>query len=406
MHAERANRIAFALRDALAAAKVTASGPTTGGRRPPRDRPHQPGRDGGGRDARGLARRPERSQAPLRAVLEGPDKPEGLVLNLNDRARAVPRRPRVEARGGAGPREGDVARPGLPRLADLFLPDERRGRRDARPAGASRRCPASAACGCSTSTAAAASSRCRSPLRGHQVTAVEESRKSVKDAELNRRLNGVAEERLKLVCSAVEQALPHYKPGAFDAVILDPPREGCPPEVVQGRLRTAPAGARDPRLLQPRGARARAAARRGGGLPRAARAAGGHVPAHAARRGGGGAGAAAAEARAPSRHVHRLHVHELPDPERPQLPAVAGLPDPAERQARVRAHESVDEAGPGLELVARDPLAAREVAREDGGAEAEDACGWRGGSRPSRPSPRPPPRPGRTAPRRRPACRA
>ena len=130
-------------------------------------------------------------------------------------------------------------------------------------------------------------------LRGHQVTAVEESRKSIKDAELNRRLNGVPEDRLKLVCSPVEKALPHYKPGAFDAVILDPPREGCPPEVREVRLRTAPAGARDLRLLRARGARARAAARRGGRLPRAARPAGRHVPAHPARRGGRGAGAAA-----------------------------------------------------------------------------------------------------------------
>ena len=79
-------------------------------------------------------------------------------------------------------------------------------------------------------------------LRGHSVTAVEESRKSARDAELNRRQNGVSEDRLKLVCSSVEKALPYLKAGAFDAVVLDPPREGCPPEVIRevfGRLKPA-----------------------------------------------------------------------------------------------------------------------------------------------------------------------
>jgi tRNA/tmRNA/rRNA uracil-C5-methylase (TrmA/RlmC/RlmD family) len=79
-------------------------------------------------------------------------------------------------------------------------------------------------------------------LRGHRVTAVEESRKSVKDAELNRKLNDVPDERLKLLCAPVERALPRLEPGSFDAVILDPPREGSPPEVIRGvfgRLRPA-----------------------------------------------------------------------------------------------------------------------------------------------------------------------
>ena len=36
------------------------------------------------------------------------------------------------------------------------------------------------------------------------------------------------------MCASVEQALPRLAEGAFDAVVLDPPREGCPPEVVRG----------------------------------------------------------------------------------------------------------------------------------------------------------------------------
>jgi 23S rRNA (uracil1939-C5)-methyltransferase len=79
-------------------------------------------------------------------------------------------------------------------------------------------------------------------LRGHRVTAVEESRKSVRDAETNRRRNGVDADRLALVSAAVERALPRLAPGSFDAVVLDPPREGSPPEVVRdvfSRLRPA-----------------------------------------------------------------------------------------------------------------------------------------------------------------------
>jgi 23S rRNA (uracil1939-C5)-methyltransferase len=71
---------------------------------------------------------------------------------------------------------------------------------------------------------------------------VEQSRKATRDAELNRRQNGVPEERLKVVCASAEQALPRLAEGAFDAVVLDPPREGCPPAVVRavfGRLKPA-----------------------------------------------------------------------------------------------------------------------------------------------------------------------
>ena len=56
----------------------------------------------------------------------------------------------------------------------------------------------------------------------------------MKDAELNRKLNRVPDERLKLICAAVEKTVPHLDPGSFDAVILDPPREGSPDAVIRG----------------------------------------------------------------------------------------------------------------------------------------------------------------------------
>ena len=240
VHGERANRIAFALRDALAAARVTASGPTTSGVarhvvvRTSRDETEAVAMLVASRDDPGLA-------APLGALLEGKDKPEGLVLNLNDRA--GPYLVGRESKRVAGPghvketslgpaflvsptsffQTNVAAAATLVRLVLEALPGER-GLRvlDLYSGGGLFALPVA--------------------MRGHQVTAVEESRKSIKDAELNRRQNGVPEERCKLVCSPVERALPHYKPGAFDAVILDPPREGCPPEVVGavfGRLRPA-----------------------------------------------------------------------------------------------------------------------------------------------------------------------
>jgi 23S rRNA (uracil1939-C5)-methyltransferase len=79
--------------------------------------------------------------------------------------------------------------------------------------------------------------------RGHTVVAVEASRKGARDAALNRRTNGIPEGRLTLVSADVERALPRLADGErFDAVVLDPPREGCPPSVLRsvfGRLRPA-----------------------------------------------------------------------------------------------------------------------------------------------------------------------
>ena len=212
-----------------------------GGPRPARGRAHEPRREGGGRDARGDARRPVPPGAAPRRP-RGPGEAGRPRPQPARPAGPVPRRPRVEARRGAGARPRGGARAGLPRLPGLLLPDERRGRRDARPPGRRGACPGSAACASSTSTAAAASSPCRSRCAATRSPPSRRAGRAARDAELNRRQNGVGEDRLKLVCASVEQALPRFAAGAFDAVVLDPPREGCPPEVVRqvfGRLRPA-----------------------------------------------------------------------------------------------------------------------------------------------------------------------
>jgi 23S rRNA (uracil1939-C5)-methyltransferase len=240
VHSGRANRIAFALRDALFAAGIPAAGVGTEGLA--RHVVVRTSRDEKEAVAMLVATRDDPAlEAPLRAVLAGPETPDGLVLNLHDRP--GPYLVGRESKRVAGP--GHVKEEGLGpaflvspasffqtnvaaaatlvRLVAEALPGET-GLRvlDLYSGGGLFALPLA--------------------LRGHSVTAVEESRKSVRDAELNRRQNGASESRLKLVCSSVEKALPYLKAEAFDAVVLDPPREGCPPEVIRqvfGRLKPA-----------------------------------------------------------------------------------------------------------------------------------------------------------------------
>lgn len=71
---------------------------------------------------------------------------------------------------------------------------------------------------------------------GATVTAVEENRSAVAGAEAARRFNRLPTSRLALVGGRVEDTLARLSPRAaadrYDAVVLDPPRQGCPPPVL------------------------------------------------------------------------------------------------------------------------------------------------------------------------------
>jgi 23S rRNA (uracil1939-C5)-methyltransferase len=66
---------------------------------------------------------------------------------------------------------------------------------------------------------------------GHAVVAVEENAVAVADGEASRALNRIPPERCRWVRATVESALARV--GAFETVVLDPPREGCSPAVSQ-----------------------------------------------------------------------------------------------------------------------------------------------------------------------------
>jgi len=232
VHAERANRIAFALRDALVAAGVSPAGVGTEGLA----RHVVVRTSGDGREAVAMlvaTRDDPVLGEPLRAVLAGEDRPDGLVLNLHDRP--GPYLVGRQSRRVAGPGhvlEAALGPSFLVSPTSFFQTNVEAARTlvrlvvEAMPGESGLRVLDLYSGGGLIALPLA--------LRGHAVTAVEESRKAARDAELNRRQNGVPEARLKLVCTSVEAALPRLAPGAFDAVVLDPPREGCPPEVVRG----------------------------------------------------------------------------------------------------------------------------------------------------------------------------
>jgi 23S rRNA (uracil-5-)-methyltransferase RumA len=70
-------------------------------------------------------------------------------------------------------------------------------------------------------------------VSGVRVTGVEESRQAVADAEANARLNRVRKGRARFLNVRVEDALRRASTERFDAVILDPPRQGCTDEVLE-----------------------------------------------------------------------------------------------------------------------------------------------------------------------------
>ena len=77
---------------------------------------------------------------------------------------------------------------------------------------------------------------------GALVTAVEENRQAIADAEATLRINRMAQGQVRFVAARAEDAIARFAKESWDAVVLDPPRQGCPPAVISGvfeRIRPA-----------------------------------------------------------------------------------------------------------------------------------------------------------------------
>jgi 23S rRNA (uracil1939-C5)-methyltransferase len=235
VHDERANALAFRLRDALAGAGLRPAGPRLAGLL----------RHVVIRAARGsreavmmlvVTRNDRALRGPLRAFLRQPDPPGGFLLNMHDRPGPymvgdktlhLSGRPQILERiAGAvflvSPHAFfQTNADGAEALVALVL--ERAG-----------------AAPMSVLDLYAGAGLFAIPLaaRGHRVTAVEEDRNAASDAARNGRVNRLSPDRLRFIRARVEDALPQIRERP-DLAILDPPRAGCSPAVIRdlfGRL--------------------------------------------------------------------------------------------------------------------------------------------------------------------------
>jgi len=230
VHSPRANRVAFTLRDALSRARMQAAGQTHGVLR------HLVVRttadDSEAAAVLVVTAVHQGLRVPLERLLASPEKPTGLMLNVHDR-------PGPYLVGRETLRVDGLGHVKEERLGPSFIVS---------PTGFFQTNVAAAAELVRLVTAAlppraglrvldlySGSGLFALPIAvaGHTVTAVEESRKATRDAGRNGKLNGVPPERLRLVCGRVEHALSKLGAESWDVAILDPPREGCPPQVLR-----------------------------------------------------------------------------------------------------------------------------------------------------------------------------
>lgn len=230
VHAARANRLAFALHAHLARAEVSAAGPDLRGVL--RHLIVRTTRDDREAVAMLVVTRNDKSlRAPIRAFLATEDAPDGFYLNIHDKPGPfMVGRETMRLAGRSHIRESVAGVSFLVSPTTFFQTNVEgaealvRIALEATPDQPGKILDLYAGSGLFTLSLA---------KRGHQVTAIEENAQAIRDAEASLRLNRIPEATVRLQTARVEEALRRTGREAFDLVILDPPRSGCPPAVVR-----------------------------------------------------------------------------------------------------------------------------------------------------------------------------
>jgi 23S rRNA (uracil1939-C5)-methyltransferase len=239
VHSARANRLAFALRERLAAARIPAAGPRLRGIL--RHVVIRTTADDDEAVVMLVVTRNDRAlRTPLKAFVASTDAPDGLLLNVNDRPGPyMVGDTTIRIAGRETVRESSLplaflASPSSffqtnPEAARVLLTDALEQVRPLETAGRPLRIlDLYAGSGLFALPFAA---------RGHRVVAIEENQQAVETGRANVRLNRIAAARITWVRSAVEQAIQRTPREPVDVVVLDPPRQGCAPGVLDAIFR-------------------------------------------------------------------------------------------------------------------------------------------------------------------------
>jgi len=230
VHSDRANRVAFAIKDAMAAARVPVATERGGLLRHVVVRVTEDEKEA---VAVVVATEEHRAlDVPLRQITASRQKPEGLLLNLHDQASPYLFGPHTVRVDGLGHVKETALGPNFLSSPTGFFQTNIHG-------AAHLVRLVKAAIGAESPLKVldlySGSGLFALPLAlaGHRVTAVEESRKASREAAKNAQLSGIPESRLRLLPSKVEDAIDHLIPQEWDAAVIDPPRSGCPESVMR-----------------------------------------------------------------------------------------------------------------------------------------------------------------------------
>jgi 23S rRNA (uracil1939-C5)-methyltransferase len=222
VHSARGNRIAFALRDQLVRAGINASL-----LRHLLIRTTQDDREA---VAMLVVTRNDKSlRRPVRALLESDQRPDGFFININDRPGPFmigSETIRIDGRSHVRETVGGCS---------YLVSPEAFFQTSVRAVAVLQRCVIEGVAGARRVLDLYCGGGLFSlPLAaaGARVTGIDENRQAIRDAEANVRLNRIPEARVRFISARVEEGLAKVAREPWDAVILDPPRQGCPKPIL------------------------------------------------------------------------------------------------------------------------------------------------------------------------------